>query len=151
MRFSLALQMCFIALNAVAASTLAAQENSDESTKIQACRVQLDACVRAAEAPESIGLCSEQDARCIADAMQVSVPDGTSVGTLTQCAADATDCTFFASTTEQFDECATSLARCIDGVVASELTCTERWTQCVQDQPFLLPICSLELLGCQDP
>jgi hypothetical protein len=108
-------------------------------------------CVRAAEAPESIDVCSEQHARCVAEAMQVSVPEGTSVGTLTQCAGDATDCSIVALTAEQLDTCARSLARCIDGVVDSQLTCTERWTQCVQNQPLLLPICSLELLGCQDP
>ena len=149
MRFTFAIYTYVLALNALAASTLAAQET--EATKIQACRDQLDACVRAAEAPESIDSCSEQEARCVADAMQVSVPDGTSVGTLTQCAADATDCSFLALTTEQLDNCARSLARCIDGVVDTQLTCTERWTQCVQDQPLLLPICSLELLGCEDP
>ena len=143
-----------VALSALTASPVAAQatpETSDESAKIAQCRQQLDECVRLAEAPESIGSCSEQQARCIADVMQVAVPEGTSVGTLTQCAANAADCSLYALTTEQFNICARSLASCIDGVVDTQLTCTERWTQCVQGEPVLFPICALELLGCTDP
>jgi hypothetical protein len=144
----------FVALSAVAASTVAAQatpEASDESAKLAQCRQQLDECVRLAEAPESISSCSQQQARCIADVMQVSVPEGTSVGTLTQCAANAADCSLYALTTEQWSSCARSLASCIDGVVETALTCPERWTQCVQGDPVLFPICALELLGCTDP
>lgn len=151
MRKLISIYTCLAALHATVASAQEAPAPNDEATKIQACKDQLDVCVRAAEAPESIDLCSEQQARCVAEAMQVSVPEGTSVGTLTQCAGDATDCSFAALNADQLDECARSLARCIDGVVDSQLTCTERWTQCVQNQPLLLPICSLELLGCQDP
>lgn len=154
----------FVAVSAVAASTVAAQEGgteagteagtpktSDESAQLEHCRQQLDECVRLAEAPESINSCSEQEARCVANVMQVSVPEGTPVGTLTQCAADATDCSLFALTNEQFNSCARTLASCIDGVVDTQLTCTERWTQCVQGDLLLFPICALELLGCTDP
>jgi hypothetical protein len=130
-------------------SSAAAQE-SDESAKIEQCRQQLDACVRAAEAPESINSCSEQEARCIANAMKVTVPDNVPVGTLTQCAATATDCALLAPNADTLNGCTLSLASCINGVATTKLTCTERWTQCVADQPLLFPICSFELLGCTD-
>lgn len=149
----------FVAVSALAASTVAAQDagteieapETSESAQLEHCRQQLDECVRLAEAPESIDSCSEQEARCVADVMQVSVPEGVPVGTLTQCAADATDCSLFALTNEQFNGCARTLASCIDGVVDTQLTCTERWTQCVLGDTLLFPICALELLGCTDP
>ena len=150
----------FVALGVLPTGPVTAQQNppttsttsqSDESAKVELCRQQLDTCVRAAEAPESINSCTEQEARCIADAMKVSVPVGTSVATLTQCTANAADCSLLANTPAQLDNCARTLTACIGGVAGTQLTCNERWTQCVQDQPLLFPLCALELLGCTDP
>lgn len=117
---------------------------------VQACRKQLDACVSAAQTPQEIPACTEQEARCIAEGLDVSVPEDAPAQSLIGCTTVALLCTLSATNFDSLDSCNRSLDRCITGVVQAQLTCEERWTECVAADPLLLPICSLELLGCRD-
>jgi hypothetical protein len=119
--------------------------------EVSECRNALDACVIAAKKPEEIPACSEQESRCVAQGLQVPVPDNVPPGNLIDCAAVAVVCTLAATNLDSLDSCTRAFDRCVVGDARQPLTCAERWTQCVADQPLLLPICSLELLGCQDP
>jgi hypothetical protein len=118
---------------------------------VSACRKQLDECVIAAQTPAEIPACSEQEARCVAQGLEVSLPENVPQVDLVECTTIAVFCTLAATNFDSLDSCARAFDRCVTGDVGRPLTCAERWTQCVGNQPLLLPLCSLELLGCQDP
>jgi len=84
--------------------------------KVAACREKLDACVRAAEEPGDIPACTEEQVRCVAGGLGVSLPD-LPLRELADCAEDAAQCTLDARNPEAVVECATSLRRCALGTV----------------------------------
>lgn len=138
------LSLC--ALGTWHASAAAAQD----STGLAECRAALDECVKAAQVPADIDVCSEQHARCIASDMHVEVPQGVPVEVLIQCTATATDCALTAPNADSFYSCAWALSQCIDAVIQDGLSCIDKYNQCVVSDPLLLPICGLELLVCTD-
>jgi hypothetical protein len=117
---------------------------------VEHCRTALDACVTAAQTPADIDVCSEQEARCIADAMQVSVPETVPIDTLILCATTAAECAITAPNLDSLNSCSWRFDQCVLGAIQDQLSCVERWTLCVANNVLLLPVCSLELLVCTD-
>lgn len=139
-----AVSLC--ALSVWHASAAAAQDSSG----LALCRAALDECVKAAQVPADIDVCSEQEARCIASDMHVDVPQGVPVEVLIQCTGTATDCALRAPNADSFYGCAWALSQCIDNVIQDSLSCIDRYNQCVLSDPLLAPVCGLELLVCTD-
>jgi|GEM_PF-5147850 hypothetical protein len=130
------------------ASAVAAQDPPDPD--IEQCRRDLDDCVIAAQTPADIEVCSAQEARCIAGEMQVPVPDDVPVDSLIKCTYTAAECTLKALSVDSLGSCTWALEQCIDAALHAQFSCIDKFTQCVADDPLLLPICSLELLVCTD-
>jgi len=130
------------------ASAVSAQEAPDPDPDIEQCRRDLDDCVIAAQAPADIEVCSAREARCIAGEMQVPVPDDVPVDSLVKCTYTAAECTLKAPSVDSLGSCTWALEQCIDAALHAQFSCIDKFTQCVADDPLLLPICSLELLVC---
>ena len=123
---------------------------AQDSAGLAECRAALDECVKAAQVPADIDVCSEQEARCIASDMHVEVPAGVPVEVLIQCTGTAADCTLKALNADSLYSCTWALSQCIDNVIQNSLSCLDRYNQCVASDPLLLPVCGLELLVCTD-
>jgi hypothetical protein len=144
MRFDLH-TLCVAACMCVA-SAVSAQDAPD----IERCRRALDECVIAAQTPADIEVCSAQEARCIAGEMQVPVPDDVPVDSLIKCTYTAAECTLKAPSIDSLGSCTWALEQCIDAALQAQFSCIDKFTQCIAQDPLLLPICSLELLVCTD-
>jgi hypothetical protein len=138
------------ALGLCAANGAMAQEGTPEGVDLDECRAALDACVIAAQTPADITVCSEQEARCVADEMDVPVPENVPIDVLIQCAATATTCALTAPNGDALSSCSWNFDQCVTGAIENQLSCLDKWALCVANDPVLLPICSLELLGCTD-
>jgi hypothetical protein len=134
------------------ASPASAQETPDapDAPDVAQCRKALDDCVIAAQTPADIEVCSAQEARCIAGEMQVTVPEAVPADRLIQCTYSAAECALTALNADSLSGCSWALDQCITAALNAQFSCLDSYTQCVFNNPLLLPICSLELLVCTD-
>lgn len=132
------------------AKTVAPPALGDALGNVNECLNDLDSCVIAAETPPDVTSCSIDEGLCVAEGLGVPVPDDLPGVDLTKCATTAASCTLQARNFDSYDSCVRGFNRCVEGVVEEELTCEQRWTQCIADRPLAFPVCNLELLGCTD-
>jgi hypothetical protein len=82
---------------------------------VNECRQNLDNCVRSAENPRSIPQCTEANVRCVADTLEVVLPEIPAVE-LAECTEKAARCTVRANSPGSVADCARDLRECARGV-----------------------------------
>ena len=134
----------------VAGLWLASAASAQDAPDVARCRAALDECVIAAQTPADIEVCSAQEARCIAGEMQVTVPEAVPIDRVIQCTYTAAECVLTALNADSASSCTWTLDQCITDALNDQLSCIDRYAQCVAADPLLVAICSLELLVCTE-
>jgi hypothetical protein len=80
----------------------------------------------------------------------VSVPEAVPIDRLILCTYTAAECALTAPSADSLSSCTWALDQCVTDALNAQLSCLDRYAQCVAADPLLLPICSLELLVCTD-
>lgn len=80
------------------------------------CTANLRSCVRAASSPSELVICEEAQVACVADVLDVPLPDVPLSGAV-ECAESATECVADARSLEDLTACTTDLAECTTDAV----------------------------------
>jgi len=115
------------------------------------CLMMLDDCIEAADSPADLAACNQAQVRCIAGSLDVPLPQ-IPVAEALQCAETAAECTLEARSIDEVQECAADLVTCNARLTdpEAELTCEQRWTQCLLRNPFAFFQCSADLTACRN-
>lgn len=118
-------------------------------TDINACTNQLRVCTNEAGSASDLETCREEDVSCVGNALGVPIPQAPIADAL-RCAEAAADCTLDASSAAELGACADDLRKCNGDIAKQELTCAQKWTQCLAQNPFAFLPCAAALATCTD-
>jgi hypothetical protein len=113
------------------------------------CTQHLDACNSDSSSPSELTACAEAYIVCVGDGLGVTL-ENPPISEALACAEDAADCTFDATSLNQIGQCADGYLECTTDLVRMQLTCEQKFTQCMAQNPFGFLACSFQLLTCQD-
>jgi hypothetical protein len=118
---------------------------------VSSCQTALNSCISAAATPADVTTCSLTNANCVASGFGLTPPGNPAKGVI-QCANAATNCALEATNIGTVDLCRRRLTSCIAEVVGSTppppMTCGQKWTACLAQNPFNFPLCDSQLLDC---
>jgi hypothetical protein len=117
---------------------------------INSCRTALNSCIVAATTPAQVRTCTQTEATCVASGLGITLPD-VSIPGVVQCAQAAASCTLKATTVRSLAACANGLNSCTAEAglpTPPPLTCAQKWTACLAENPFNFPLCDSQLLTC---
>jgi len=83
------------------------------------CAVDLDACVVAARTPAALAQCGEDNAECVAGALDVTLPE-IPAAEVAECATEATECTLEARSVSSIVACGEELLACAEDAITPE-------------------------------
>jgi hypothetical protein len=120
---------------------------------VSSCQTTLNSCISAASTPAAVTACSQTDATCVAKAVGVTLPDVSISGVVT-CAQTAANCVLDATSVQNVTTCANSLNSCTAEAVGAvgappPMTCAQKWTACLAQNPLNFLQCDSQLLTCQ--
>lgn len=118
------------------------------------CNNAVRGCVAEASNAEGVTECAEREAACIANSLDVDLPD-VPLSEVVGCAENAGRCALDANSIATVAACADSLRQCAVGIVEAieapqELTREQKWTVCVGNDPLAFLRCGAQLAGCED-
>jgi hypothetical protein len=118
------------------------------------CTDALRGCVADTSSAAGITACSERQAQCVADSLDVDLPD-LPLSEVVGCSESAAQCTLNAETLTSVAACADKLRQCATDIVAeldvpAVLTCEQKWTVCVGNNQLRILSCAVELSDCRD-
>lgn len=117
---------------------------------VSSCQTTLNSCITAATTPAAITACSQADATCVAGTLGITLPD-VSISGVVECAQGAANCVLDASTVQNVTACGNNLTECTTAAVGNPppLTCAQKWTACLAQNPLNFLQCDSQLLACQ--
>jgi hypothetical protein len=116
---------------------------------VAACTLALGDCTDAAATPSELTACSEDYVVCVGDGLGVDLPN-VPVSEAMACAEDAASCTLDSSSLADIGACADGYVDCTTALVQQQLTCEQRFNQCLAQNPFNFLVCGAQLLTCRD-
>jgi hypothetical protein len=117
-------------------------------TSVDGCLGSLRTCTEAAATPAALTTCSEAEVQCIANALGVPAPSDLGAEAI-KCAENGAQCTLDASSVADIQDCTASLIACNGTVAKAALTCDQKWTRCLAQNPFGFLQCAFDLATCQ--
>jgi len=115
---------------------------------VDTCLGTLRTCTEAATTPAALTQCSQDEVHCVGNALNVPVPN-IPVAQAVKCAENAAQCTLDASSVAALQDCNLSLISC-NGTIANQvLTCDQKFTRCLSQNPFAFLQCALDFSNCQ--
>ncbi|HTU57986.1 MAG TPA: hypothetical protein VMF89_06125 [Polyangiales bacterium] len=118
------------------------------------CTNALRGCVADTASAAGITGCSERQAQCVANSLDVDLPD-VPLSEVVGCAESAAQCTLGSEDLASVAACADKLRQCAVDIIAEvdvpeALTCEQKWTVCVGNDQLRIFTCAAELSDCRD-
>ena len=123
----------------------------DDVTK---CTQALNGCIAEASSASDVTACTQGQVKCVASSLDVPVPN-VPLAKAVECAEEATSCALDVGSPREVVQCAENLRKCAVEVVGEtevpeQLSCEQKWTVCVGNDPLKFLQCAAELAGCKD-
>lgn len=118
--------------------------------QVTTCETTLNSCIAAAQTPSALTACTTAGASCVAGTLGVTLPT-VPAAAVVHCTETAGSCVLDSKTVSDVTACATTLTSCVTTAVGSTpvLTCAQKWTACVGNNPLNFLVCSAQLATCK--
>lgn len=117
-------------------------------TTVSECLASLRTCTEAATTPAALTTCSETEVQCVAEGLNVPAPSDLGAEAV-KCAENGAQCVLDASSAADLQDCTASLVACNGSIAMAALTCDQKWTRCLAQNPFGFLQCAFDLATCQ--